>query len=110
MNYKEIDRLIAEKVMGWKYFSPLDEVWTEDGSLSLKKGEWKPSTNIQDAWIVLEKVCKKHNWRAVIDRNQVETEVRFKTQMGSCSQNLGHAENPSLAICYACLESVGVEV
>lgn len=105
---REIDRLIVEKVLQLPYIEEEFGLWvrleeSEDAVL------YRPSENIQDAWIVIDKVCKQHNWRAIIDRNQTVTEVTFKMHMGVCSQCLGIDESPMLAMCYACLETVGIE-
>ena len=104
---REIDRLVAENVMGWKLKKMENcEAWIDNQNEWILKQMWKPSTNIQDAWIALDKVCEQHNWRAIIDRNQTYTEVKFKNQMGACSQFLGVGETPMLAICFVALDVV----
>lgn len=105
----EIDRLIIENVLELHYTENSFGLWVilnecEDPVL------FRPTKNIQDAWIVLDKVCMKHNWRAIIDRNQTWTQVNFKNQMGAYLQFLGYKETPMMAICEAVLDSVGIEI
>lgn len=105
-----LDQLVAEKVMGWK---KVNDILGRENLYEIsefKREFFNPSLNIQDAWNALDKVCKQNNWRAMIDRNQTYTEVTFKTQMGSCSQFLGVGETPTIAICKAVLDSVGIDV
>ena len=109
---KEIDQLVAEKVMEWKYSYSVG--YPEPHTIAYKDEEGKtykgysPSTNLQDAWLALDKVCEKKNCRAVIDRNQNQTEVSFKGQMGGNLQHYGIAETPMMAICIAVLDTVGI--
>lgn len=116
MNLDEINELIATKVMGWyrheeSIYNGSASVWMDSDFVQHSFVEdFLPSDDIEDAWKVLNYVCKKHNWRAIIDRNQNQTEVNFKNQMGGDMQYYGIAETTPMAICLATLESVGVDV
>jgi len=121
MNTREIDRLVAEKVMGWEYDHLYKEYFLKEyvgnnwhKKYVCKNHEFNPSTNIQDAWKVIEKLC-------VIDRlNKDGYDFQMWSENGKFNANfwkgdfyvLGFAESESapLAICLAALETVGVEV
>lgn len=109
----EIDKLIATRIMKWSYShsigvpSNIDVYKDKDGK---RHENFKPSINIQDAWLALDKLCKEHNWRAIIDRNQTDTQVNFKTHMGQDAQLLGYRETPTLAICDILLDYLGIKL
>lgn len=109
---QEMDQLVAEKVMEWELSYtvgyPVPHTIGYKGKDGKTHRGFSPSTNLQDAWLALDKVCEDHNWRAVIDRNQNQTEVNFKGQMGQVAQHYGIAETPMLAICMAVLDTVGI--
>lgn len=110
--YKELDKKIAKEVMGWEVCYAVG--YPEPHTIAYKDAEgntykgFSPSSNLNDAWLVLDTVCQKNNWRAVIDRNHNQTEVHFKNQVGGCIQHYGIANTVTLAICQAVLDSVGV--
>jgi len=52
---KELDKLVAEKVMGW-YLSTNEWMWVQGGECVRSLPTWSPSTNIEDAWLVVEKL------------------------------------------------------
>jgi len=61
MNYRnmpagqELDRLVVEEVMGWsKYIEECDNGWILSGPMYL--GKWSPSTDISQAWRVIDKI------------------------------------------------------
>jgi Phage ABA sandwich domain len=96
MNLREIDRLVAEKVMGW-----------EAGKYAY--GSWFPTTNIADAWKVVEKLSKDgfefQVWREKNGKYNVEFAKDFFYVFG-----FAESETAPLAICLAALKAVGVEV
>jgi hypothetical protein len=58
----QLDRLVAEKVMGWEFVADdpsIGEGGYADGAGTLKKliSEWSPSTNLNDAWELVEKIA-----------------------------------------------------
>lgn len=68
---RELDALIAEKVMGWKLSKQQvsadawDDVWrNEDNRLMAYCRKWKPSIDISAAWRVVEKL--KEGYRVSI--------------------------------------------
>jgi Phage ABA sandwich domain len=94
---REIDRLVAEKVMGLKvddFDFILDEKGLRDGELA------NYSTNIADAWKVVEKLRDRGiliTVETLIDKYKAYYDGRFGA----------FAETPSLAICLAALKAVG---
>lgn len=99
MNKREINRLIAEKVMGWKVVNKEYSV--------INKGkfpeEFKPSEYIEDAWEVLEK----------FDYYSLEKDAGHYY----CTLHItngkfftGDGETAPLAICKASLQSVGIDM
>jgi len=128
MNLREIDRLVAEKVMGWRLKSFPGEgggfsAWLNDDGKIIKYENnctlhaqpydfWKPTTNIADAWKVVEKL-QKDGWHIELYNENEKwcfdltkyNEFMFVDRFYRAS-----AEDASLAICLAALKAVGVEV
>ncbi|MER2459874.1 hypothetical protein ACFRGK_06505 [Bacillus subtilis] len=82
---REIDRLIAEKVMGWKTQTfpniGVTSVYTEDGELTIPE-QFSPTENLDQAWSVLEKFQL-----VKIDRDSnrnLYTIPRSNTDRGAC--------------------------
>lgn len=111
---RELDALIAEKVMGWRncevsgwretraYGKP---PYFDDSDPDVCINDY--STNIADAWLVVEKFDTQNHT------------VRISNTMGGDWSCVIHgvwgeervvAENVPLAICLAALKAVGVEV
>ena len=100
----ELDRLVAEKVMGWKKWSTTgDHLWTAADSRvrSLRPEDawaFNPSTNIAHAWEVVEKLIDKDpNIGIDCDGNW------------ACSlwNHVARADTAPHAICLAALKAVG---
>jgi len=49
----QLDRIIAERVMGWEY-DLLRDAWFKDGEGEIWAENWHPSTDIKAAWKVVE--------------------------------------------------------
>ena len=101
MTLDELDRLAAEKVMGWYlvfggWFPEPDS----RSKLIMSIHYWQPTRNIAQAWECLEKFkyvsIKSYgeNWRVWVDD----------------SENCFVEETAPLAITKACLKAKGVEV
>lgn len=102
MNNREIDRLIAEKVMGWEFS---EGCWvTEFGPLDDRDGEWTPSTFLYDAWAV---VGKFEDVR--LERNKSLT-PSVRVDVWNPTKVTAFADTVPRAICLAALKAVGVEV
>lgn len=121
MDSKQIDRLVAEKVMGWGDCPTKDQPrsthFGRDGTLYRYKvgygyvpERWSPSTDIAAAFEVVEKM-KSDGWY---------WEISKAYQDGGETMAVFCKDNPSpcitvnlsipLAICLAALRSVGVEL
>jgi hypothetical protein len=57
MNLRAIDRLVAEKVMGWKLVTyGTDKYLKRENGSAFKFEKWSPTNNITDAWKVVNKI------------------------------------------------------
>jgi hypothetical protein len=122
---RELDQLIAEKVMGLRVFS---QGKSHDGpvySPDRMFGE-EPipqySTDIKAAWEVVEEVTKKLNWNCgdrekylpVIHRSRITIESNWRCGWTDsyldCSEFEAESESVPHAICLAALKAVGDEL
>ena len=109
---RELDALIAEKVMGWRRFgTTLTLSWrTPEGIVTWEESSYpsfRPSERIQDAWLVVEKM-QSDGWSAMVvthaaDDNLCEFWKLHNLKAPIC---VNHQASPSLAICLAALEAV----
>jgi len=110
MNLREINRLVAEKVMDWAQGEYAKDKWyyKKNGQIhGMAKfvKDWNPSTNIADAMEVLDKFDAYQITKVVRDRYvvQIRNHKAFKSYK--------HEEKTlPLAICLAALKAVGVEL
>jgi hypothetical protein len=111
MNLREINWFVAEKVMNW-------HVWeNEDGELMVTKGYGcyshcpSFSTNIADAWQVVEKLYKDKGLRMFVGLDFPPLYMaRLKDDKGDWIGHGTEAETAPLAICLAALKAVGVNI
>lgn len=104
----ELDRLVAEKVMGWEPVSsglrmrgsPPD-LWLCKGGRRRVMRAWNPSTNIAQAWEVVER-CRSLGHRVTL---QLDGAWRVWINGGLPSED----DTAPLAICFAALAAVGGE-
>lgn len=123
MNKREIDRLIATKIMGYE----VDEKWTEEinddfmyvgvwisDAPAETEGPFAPSEDISDAWQVVDKVRESRNFdlsdawdendkKIFYSHFQYDDSVIVRTYSA-------YAETAPLAICLAALKAYGVEL
>lgn len=120
MNLREIDRLVATKVMGWKIYADSAgyKFWSinenDISRIICSVTSFEPTKDIADAWQVVEKLRERKIFSlydawdeddnkifcAVFEYNDTYHVVEYKE----------YAETAPLAICLAALKSVGVEV
>lgn len=114
MNNRDIDVAIAKKVMGWKKGElnwTIDELWIDSKGSYKYVGKFSPSTNISDAWQVVEKM-RKEGFVAHINvhPNRYTCEI-YKNIEGYynfiCKQE---AETAPLAICLSALRAKGIDI
>jgi hypothetical protein len=117
MNLREIDHLIATKVMGWEpeeiegsaYLSGY-VLYKREEPPHIPDYQFKPSTNIADAWQVVEKLIDEGYDINVYNHNK---EFNVEINIEEDDKHLwfyGEADSAPLAICLAALKAVGVEV
>lgn len=103
---KELDALIAEKVMGWKEDKYRGIIGWLDGHVF--RSSFNPSINIADAWHVVEKIQEKF-WIKLVGYG----EGFICTLTGKGNNTLKTAVDETtapLAICLAALEAVGYDI
>lgn len=96
MNFEELDKLAAEKVMGWSYprYETVGRVI-----------DWQPTRNIVQAWEVLE----KSGFYMAIHFDPKETKERFIAVVPRYPSGIQiDAPTAPLAIVRACLRAKGV--
>jgi hypothetical protein len=115
MENKEINQMIAEKIMGWnKQTLPntvggtsTAEYWVDDqGKERRPVNFFKPSTNLEDAWWVVENSnfeLKNLAWQ------EEEKQWRFTFGDGCLGSWSAYSEKVQLAICLSALKSVNIE-
>jgi hypothetical protein len=122
MNLREIDRLVAEKVMGWKlrkYFEDdcyITDEWMTDiqdkfnnSFIVIDVDKFNPSTDIRDAWQVVEKL----KIAVIPQAGDPPTDMKYLAEIDR--QPFGdnyeaYAGTAELAICLVALKSVGVNI
>lgn len=121
MNKQEINRLVAEKVMGWEYQDCNGDelLLPADGDASRLQFVKKPnrhafvkdySTDIRDAWLVFERFDFFHIERVTGYGEFYKVTLSVAQEDGTYQEIEAIAETAPLAICLAALKSVGVEV
>jgi hypothetical protein len=116
MNLREIDRLVATKVMGWKIYADSAgyKFWSineDDRSrIIYSVTSFEPTKDIADAWQVVEKLIDEGYDINVYNHNK---EFNVEINIEEDDKHLwfyGEADSAPLAICLAALKAVGVEV
>jgi len=113
---RELDALIAEKVMGWEFHA--NAGWYEPGMWETNTAcraapcgvrGWRPSTRIQDAWQVVEKLMEK-GWSCnIIYHDPGDCLCEFwggKYGNKHWREIVNHQPSIPLAICLAALKAV----
>jgi hypothetical protein len=122
MDNRQLDILIAEKVMGQTDFSHLPVVWREDENTdgfvcprcNTSGDDSNPcvlyySSDIADAWQVVQKLKdKKRN--GIPAGFTLEYDDYHKIWRCTFGRTMGFSGTAPLAICLAALKAVGVEV
>jgi len=106
---RELDALVAEKVMGWVHIDGFVVTmavpsWDQGNNVYLEVAKWNPSTSISDAWLVIEEVTKAgHRNRYPVLWQDKGTDL-WACEFG-CVQGRWCDTAPE-AICRAALETV----
>lgn len=105
MKNREIDILVAEKVMGWKKganFGVLDNGYGVKFVVHDTLGEFSPTLRIEDAWQVVEKF-------RTFDMSHVH-DAFYVTVMRKGNEYTAEGATAQMAICKAALKAVGIEI
>jgi hypothetical protein len=110
MNLREIDRLVAEKVMGFEIYSVAKGLYENKGKVI----SFEPSINIADAWQVVEKLRERRIFSLYDAWDEDDNKIFCANFQYNDTYHVvdykGYAETAPLAICLAALKVVGVEV
>lgn len=103
-----IDKLVAEKVMGWRPH-PDGPAWWQDseGATQSKISTWSPSTNHNDAWEMVE-AMKARGFRLKLEDFGNIYRANFKSETTCFAFNESEHASAHTAICMAALCAVGV--
>jgi Phage ABA sandwich domain len=120
MNLREINHLIATKVMGWELLKVKNHYGDEVGIWidpkinkfkafleGVKEDEFSPTTNIADAWQVVEKFDFNYLYRS---KDFADGKWECKLSRKDERVYYAVAETAPLAICLAALKAVALEV
>jgi hypothetical protein len=116
---RELDAIVAEKVMGWSYTRFMNNVHR----VSARHPVWQEfivvprySTDLAAAWQVVEKLAT--GYRNVLIENTAEllgkrrywVDIKEHGDLGMIDIAKANADTAPLAICLAALKAVGVEI
>ena len=123
MDLTRIDRLVAEKVMGWHTGFISDGRWivkkewwlSKDGLAQEIVYKWHPTTDISRAWMVVEKMEPEYHWTIRTPFDKGDRYSAGLTPLGFTGWNgipdyLVNADTAPLAICLAALKAKGIEI
>lgn len=108
-----IDREIAEKIMGWKsYHSKYGEEWCEPdseipivGIVTTLARDWHPSTDIAQAFQVVGKM-RERGFYFFMQTNTDDISAHFEIYEPDQKAGSGDAYTPAEAICLAALDTI----
>jgi hypothetical protein len=112
---KEIDFLIAEKVLNWHlrpFFNSNSSGWyKEDGYYSGKnENTFKPSTDIGSAWEIIKYLNENDYVVTITAATNTHTEVSIERTPSGFEVGLVTAETAPMAICLGALQSAGINI
>jgi len=108
----ELDRLVAERVMGWSdaqdasQYYPGDGVWRSPDGHPLHAKKWSPSTDIEAAMEVVNKLLSRYNFSIYSGRYPIRWFVQIVAVEDWETKALVEDENLPLAICRAALSAL----
>jgi len=114
---KSIDNLVAEEVMGWEIFEKeVATYWVDNkGDWTLRQ-LWKPSTNMRDAWEIVEYLEQHPKFKEIqVTRVNGTTYVSIDEYFGDSFERLkgrhqSKSDSAPLAITLAALKARGIDV
>ena len=108
---RELDALVAEKVMGWEYIpgfaaTMAAPTWSQGENVYLETAKWHPSTSISDAFLVVEEMRKRGYSMEHSEDPGEQCRVWFQISDDVRTCGKGIADTAPEAICRAALETV----
>lgn len=100
----ELDAAIARRVMGWTDLQGSAGLYWEDGDRLPRKDTFKPSTDIADAWRVVESM-KEDGWRIQFSGWDSHGDVSCEFFKLGCVGYYIEGPTAPLAICRAALKA-----
>lgn len=119
MTLDELDRLAAEKVMGWK---DGDMAINGDWHIDLNGNKWEPTRDIAQAWECLDKIENVAQYSISLSKQKnLPTYAKCSIYMDAELKQFGiyvagiisfkdEGETIPIAIVRACLKAKGVEI
>jgi len=109
---EEINKAVAERVMGWTIQDSRQLYYYEPAMLIT---DFNPAERIDHAWMVVEKMKDKYHWVIKSPFEKGDTYMAGLTPLGVTGWNgrpdfMGQADTAPMAICLAALEAVGGEI
>lgn len=98
---REMDAAVAEQVMGWKRNGGF---WQRERQIVAPIGSWSPSTDIDAAWKVVEKMGETHSVSVEWFGSAYRVNMTKRGDSWNWRNNVEHLFAP-LAICRAALLS-----
>lgn len=111
LSLRELDNLVAEKVMVWKKDEEQKQRWITQNGL-LHESYWRPTYSINDAWQVIDALEKRDIWVSLYRGNHRSeaTFYKYKNERYVYPPTRVIHESAPIAICLAALKIIGVEV
>lgn len=120
MNPTTINRLVAERVMGYVYRwgTTLGDLWIKPDGTGIMFKDWNPALDMNQAWEVVRKM-RERNYAVRIEANRFEGDPLVSIWANDdntenrppCDFDAGDNRRPeeaATAICLAALRAVGV--
>ncbi|MED3650634.1 BC1872 family protein [Heyndrickxia sporothermodurans] len=107
MDNREIDKLIALNIMGWNenQIIEMDDYSRIAINDSFVPFEFSPSTDIKDAWLIVEKLSKASDFELSKDCDDSFYICEFLFALNKVY--VSRAETAPMAICLAALRTIG---
>lgn len=118
---RELDRFLAEKVIGWEYQpssfggEPMSGYYKNDTSVIMYETQWSPTTDISQAFQVVEQMRENDFWFSMVYKDCAFVGSRdpgyyvvFRCVRGGDhrGEHDGADKNPAMAICLAAREAL----
>lgn len=117
MDNREIDKLVAEKVLGWTIDNhagfpdiPFEPDWIRKNEVMYEVGEFSPSENMDHAWEIIDKWDREGRYFSIHKHVDGGFVVKSEIDSAPYEKVFGESYSAPMAICLAALKIAGVEV